>query len=127
MMKPLPSLSYGVYKEQRIMKAILMAVLALIFIATTGRAGEIYGSISEGNKPVPAGVIVQVRVADKIYTTETDKFGSYRILVREKGKGTLTITYDVESATLGISSYEKSTRYDWVLETKDGKLAIRRK
>ena len=63
----------------------------------------------------------------KVYSTETDKFGSYRVIVKEKGKGTITVTIDTTSVSAGMFSYDKATRYDWVLDTKDGELFLRRK
>lgn len=109
------------------MRTSFLVMLALVMSASLCRAGEVFGTISENNKPVGEGIKVEVTASGKLYTVETDKFGSYRFFVKEKGKASLSVTANDQSAKATIFSYEKSTRYDWVLETKDGKLSIRRK
>lgn len=109
------------------MKPTGAVVLSVFLFAATVHAGEIYGTVTDGGKPVPAGVKVEIKVAGKVYAGETDKFGSYRIVVKEKGKGTLTVHHGGQSPSLGLFSYDKSTRYDWILVTKDSTLSIRRK
>jgi len=103
-----------------------VAASMLLFISTTV-AGELFGTISEANKPVAQGVKVEITAGDKTYSTETDKFGSYRLFVKEKGKCTLTISYKNQSPTFTVASFEKSTRYDLVLTEKDGKYTLGRK
>ena len=90
-------------------------------------AGELYGTITDGGKPLASGVKVEVGVSGNVYSTETDKFGSYRVFVKEKGKCTLTLSVRDQSPSVGLFSYDKSTRYDWILETKDAKLSLRRR
>ena len=102
-------------------------LMVLLFTASVMRAGEVYGTITDGNKPVAAGVKVEITVAGKTFTAETDKFGSYRIVVKEKGKGKFTIHIDDQTPSFSLVSYDRSMRYDWILETTDGKLSLRRK
>ena len=109
------------------MKPTGVLVLAFLLFAATVKAGEIYGTVTDGGKPVAAGVKVEIKVAGKVYAGETDKFGSYRVIVKEKGKGVLTVHVNGQSPSLGLFSYDKSTRYDYVLEMKDSTLSIRRK
>lgn len=90
-------------------------------------AGEIFGTISEGTKPVAAGVKLEVTAGGKTYSTETDKFGGYRLFVKEKGKCTLTVSYKDQTPTFSVASFDKSTRYDLVLNQKDGKYTLGRK
>lgn len=109
------------------MKTIALFVVGLLGLASVCRAGEIYGAISEGGKPVAAGVKIEIVAPTKTYTAETDKFGSYRIFVKDKGKCTLKVTYKGQAPSSEVFSFEKSTRYDWVLESQNGKLALKRK
>ena len=109
------------------MKTIALFVVGLLGLGSVCRAGEIYGSISEGGKPVAAGVKVEIVSSAKTYAAETDKFGAYRIFVKEKGKCTLKVTYKSQAPSSDVFSYEKSTRYDWVLDSQNGKLALKRK
>lgn len=109
------------------MKTCALLLVGLLSLSSVCSAGEIYGAISEGGKPVVAGIKVEIVSPSKTYPAETDKFGAYRIFVKEKGKCTLKVTYKDQSPSAEVFSYEKSTRYDWVLETQNGKLALKRK
>ena len=109
------------------MKSTVVVLLALLLCASPLFAGEVFGTITDGNKPVAAGVKVEIAVSGKSYAAETDKFGSYRIVMKEKGKCTLTVHLRDQSPSVDLFSYDRSTRYDWILQTKDGKLSLRRK
>jgi beta-lactam-binding protein with PASTA domain len=90
-------------------------------------AGEIYGTITDAGKPVPEGTKIEVTVAGKSFTGATDKLGTYHVQATEKGKGTLTAYYRDQKPTADIFSFEKATRYDYTVETVDGKLTLKRK
>lgn len=109
------------------MKTAVVVLLALVLFASRTAAGELYGTITDGGKPIASGVKVEIGASGTVYPTETDKFGSYRVFVKEKGKCTLTLYVRDQSPSVGLFSYDKSTRYDWILETKNGKLSLRRK
>jgi hypothetical protein len=109
------------------MKTTASVLLALTLCASRVTAGELYGTITDGGKPVAQGVKIEFTAAGVAYPGETDKFGSYRVYVKGKGKCTLTLHVRDQSPTVGLVSYDNSTRYDWTLETKDGKLSLRRK
>ena len=105
----------------------LFSTILFFCLATAAMAGEIYGTISEAGKPIVAGIKVEVAIVGKTYSGDTDKFGTYHIAVAEKGKGTLTATYKDQKLSADIFIYDKATRYDWTVETVDGKMMIKRK
>jgi hypothetical protein len=110
------------------MRTIIAGSAVVLFLAARGFAGEVFGSITEGGKPLPAGVKVEIASAAKTYAGETDKFGAYRIFVKEKGKASITVyAKDSLGVKAELFSYDKSTRYDWILEMKEGKPTLRRK
>jgi hypothetical protein len=110
------------------MRLLWGALLALVVCGIPVTAGEIFGTITRNGKPVGAGAKVEIAAGEKSYTGETDRFGAYRLFVKEKGKAALTVqTADSLSASAELFSYDRSTRYDWILEMKEGKLTIRRK
>ncbi len=109
------------------MKSTTIVLLALLLPASHALAGEVFGTITESNRPVAAGVKIEIAATGKTYSAETDKFGSYRVIVKEKGKCTLTVHVRDQSPTVDLFSYDKSTRYDWILEKKGEKLSLRRK
>ncbi len=116
--------------------------LAIVLLPLTQLlAGRIFGDIKMGDKPVAEGVKVTISaplkaaeagkpapapvVAD---SSATDKFGAYRLNVKEEGKCILTVHIDKQTPTLEVLSYANATRYDLVLEKdKDGKYALKRK
>lgn len=111
------------------MRTLIAVLISVLLVAGSAIAGEIFGSILKGGKPVSAGMKVAVTSAGKTYSADTDKFGSYRLFVKEKGKCAITLfAKEGDSlATAELVSYEKSTRYDWILETQEGVTSLRRK
>jgi hypothetical protein len=105
----------------------LVCITCIFCMASIATAGEIYGTITDGGKPVPAGVKIEISVEGKKFTGETDKFGTYHVVSADKGKGTLTASYKDQKLEATVFSYDKATRYDWTLETVDGKLSLKRK
>ncbi len=111
--------------SKRTIASLLVVFAAAVSLAV---AGEVYGKIFEGGAPVGEGATVEAKCGEKAYpTVKTDKTGSYHLVLAETGKCTLTVAYKQQSASLEIASYEDAVQYDLVLESKDGKLAVRRK
>ena len=115
------------------MRSIMTIVLSIAFAAVfsaNASAAKVFGDIQIDGKPVPAGVKIRVTrpgtsaVAD---STTTDKFGSYKLLVKEEGKSVLTVVYDKKALELAVFSNKEATRYDLIIEKRDGKLTLRRK
>lgn len=104
-------------------------------------AGRIFGDIKTGDKPVAEGVKITISAPLKaaeagkpaptpvvVDSSAADKFGAYRLNVKEEGKCILTVHIDKQTPTLEVFSYANATRYDLVLEKdKDGKYALKRK
>lgn len=118
---------------------ISFVTLVMCMAASNAAAGRIFGDIKMDGKPLPAGVLVTVALvpagapeakgkpAVPADSTATDKFGSYKLTVKGEGKCVLTLVYDKQTLTLDVFSYKEATRYDLVLEKKEGKLTLRRK
>lgn len=135
---------------------ILALAVFVCAAASNALAGKIFGDVKLDGKPVPAGVPVMIAVAppagdeaeqaDKAGKTDkadkaakakpapvmadsaaTDKFGSFKLNVKGEGKCILTLLYDKQAPTLEVFSYKEATRYDLILEKKDGKYSLRRK
>ena len=106
----------------------LLTCLALILLSTSAAmAGEIFGTILDAGKPVPEGIKIEITIAGKSFTGATDKTGTYHVFAADKGKGTLTAYYKDQKPTADLFSFEKATRYDYTVETVDGKLTLKRK
>jgi len=114
----------------RLMRILVVTACIAATCTTTAFAGKIFGDINLDGKPLPAGVKVRITrpgtsaVAD---STTTDKFGSYKLTVKDEGKSVLTVVYEKSSLDLAVFSNKEATRYDLVVEKKDGKLTLRRK
>jgi hypothetical protein len=109
------------------MRSIPAGALLLMLATGAARAGELFGTLTEAGKAVNAGVRVEITISGKTYAGETDKFGSYRLIVKEKGKATLTVFYKDQKPAFQLVSYDRATRYDLVLEAKDSTYSLRRK
>lgn len=108
------------------MKSIICLVF-FGFLTSAAMAGEIFGTILDAGKTVSAGVKVEVTVAGKSYTGETDSQGVYHVFAAEKGKGTLIVHHNNQKPSADVFSFDKATRYDWTIETVDGKPTLKRK
>ena len=103
------------------------ALLWIFFVLSTPVvAGEIRGAITEGGKSVGAGVSIEVRCGEKTYTAATDKYGSYRLFIPEKGTCALNVSYQGQTPSREIVSFEDSTRYDLTLIKEGGQYILRR-
>ena len=116
-------------RSSRISFAVVAAGLALV-LTSPASAGRIFGDIRLDGKPLPDGVRLKVTNpanAAVLDTTVTDKFGSFKLAVKPEGKFLLTVTYEKQPVEIAVFSNKEATRYDLVLEKKDGKLSLRRK
>jgi hypothetical protein len=112
------------------------AILITVAGVTDASAGRLFGDVKKGDKPVAQGVLITVQAAAKpgekgntapIDSVVTDKVGSYKVMVKGEGKYMLTVHLGKQEAVLEVFSYKEPTRYDLIVEEKDGKLAVRRK
>lgn len=121
--------------------ATMSLALLICLPASNASAGRIFGDIKLDGKPVPAGITLRIALVPPVSapgaeskpvtvvadSTVTDKFGSYKLTVKEEGKCILTLVYEKQAYSLEIFSYKQATRYDMILEKKDGTLALRRR
>jgi len=111
-----------------IARRIALMVVALSFAVPAVEAGELFGKVVEGTSSAGAGASLEVKCGEKSYpAVKTDKSGSYRMVVAENGKCSMTVTYKGQSGSLGFASYNDPVQVDLVVEVKDGKLSVRRK
>ncbi len=110
------------------MRRIASLLIACVAASNLSLAGEIFGKVTDGAKPVAEGTEVSVRCGDKSYpAVKTDKSGSYHLVTAESGKCTVTVKRGDGAADVTIASYDEPVECDLVLESKDGKLSVRRK
>ena len=105
--------------------------------AASAEAGRIFGDIKLDGKPLPEGVLVilqPVKLDAKgapqptpIDTTKTDKVGTYKFTVKEECKCKLTVMHEKQPVMIEVFSNKEPTRYDLLLEKKEGKFTLRRK
>ena len=90
-------------------------------------AGEIRGAIEFGGHSVGPGIGIAVHCGQNVYSTATDKYGSYRLFLSENGTCQLQIQYQNQTSSREIVSFEDSTRYDLTLEKEGDHYVVRRK
>ncbi len=117
-------------------RIVVSLAAAVCLAASNAFAGRIFGDIKLDGKPAPAGIAVKIAVAPTagaattpvvVDSAVTDKFGSYKLAVKQEGKCVLTLVYEKQAVTLEVFSYKSATRYDLILEKKGGKATLRRK
>ena len=109
------------------MKRASMLLLIILTFTPLAFAGKIYGSISEGGKPVGQNVKVEVTCGANNYAAQTDAYGSFKFFVPDKGKCTLKVNYQGQVPSFEINSYDGSVQYDLILEKSGAQYTLRRK
>jgi hypothetical protein len=110
------------------MRARQLIVPLLLLSALPALAGEIYGTITEGGRPVGEGVAVEARCGEKAYPqVKTDKAGGYHVVVAETGKCSLTVHHKGQTPRIEVASYEEGVQVDLELVQAEGKYTVRRK
>ncbi|MBA2252163.1 MAG: hypothetical protein H0W13_05590 [Nitrospirales bacterium] len=102
-------------------------LLLLGLVPELALAGEIRGAVLHGGKSVGQGVDIEVRCGTNLYSTVTDKYGSYRLFLPENGTCRLQIKYQSQTPSREIVSFDDSTRYDLTLEKDGDQYVLRRK
>ena len=104
-------------------------VLFLLVLAftTPAWAGKIAGSITEGGKPVAQGVKVDVTCGANTYSAQTDTYGAFNLFAKDTGKCVLKVTYQGQTPSIDINSFDNSVQYDLVLEKQGTQYALKRK
>ena len=108
-------------------KAICIFLLSLLIFAGEAFAGKIYGSITEGGKPVAQGTKVEVACGADTYTAQTDANGAFNLFAMAKGKCVLKVLYQGQTPTIEISSYDNAVQFDLILEKQGSQYTLKRK
>jgi hypothetical protein len=107
-----------------------LAAVGVLLVAASAPvlAGEVYGKVTIGGASVGDAATIAAQCGERSYpATQTDKSGSYHLIVGQTGKCSLTVTYKGASVSLDMVSHEDAVQYDIGLEMKDGKLTARRR
>jgi uncharacterized GH25 family protein len=97
-------------------KLLLLFLVALpIFTLSIAAAGEIRGILTKEGQPVPDAKI-EITAGNTKYPSTTDKYGSYRVFVPEKGQCTITVVIDGQHPSATVNSFDRSIQYDLMLE-----------
>jgi hypothetical protein len=109
------------------MKRHLVILILILAFSAQAFAGKIYGSITEGGKPVAQGVKVEVACGTAGYSAQTDAYGAFNLFATEKGKCVLKVSYQGQSPSIEINSYDNSVQYDLILEKQGTQYTLKRK
>jgi hypothetical protein len=109
------------------MKIAILVVLIMIVASGIAIAGNVYGTITEAGKGIGQGSKIEITCGADKYNTETDGNGGFKVFVKDQGKCELKLTYQGQTPTFEINSFEGSVQYDLVLEKKGTQYTLRRK
>lgn len=104
------------------MRLSLLLLVLTMFLALP--RGEIYGTVRLGDQFL-SGVTVEVTTRANTVSAQTDRFGAYRLSVRETGNCTLRVRYGGQAPSLEIISFTEPTRYRLVLQEAGGTYSLR--
>jgi len=109
-----------------------MKIKAVLFIlilgfATQAFAGKIYGSITEGGKPVSQGTKLEVACGSNNYSAQTDANAAFNLFAAHTGNCLLQVLHHGQMLSIEISSYDGSVQYDLVLEKQGTQYTLKRK
>ena len=105
-------------------RAVAIIIFGLIS-AVSLSAGQLYGSLREDGRSLPANVVFEIRCRGQSYRGQTDGNGAFAINA-EKGRCTLVVYYKGQSQTADIFSYDNPVRYDFDLVLVNGQYTLRR-
>jgi hypothetical protein len=110
------------------MQANLTALAAIILLPCAAQAGEVFGTVKTERGPVGEGAQVAAKCGDQVYgPATTDKRGSYRLVIEQTGKCTLSVTHGSKTATLDVVSFDSAAQTDVALKVDAaGKLTASR-
>src|SRR5262245_66390039 len=105
------------------MRLLVLAILGTILLAEWLTAGQIFGSVTSGGRPVPrAAIVIDCRGEGAGGATAGD--GSYRIPVSQQGRCILRLK-DYAGAEAVVFSYPNPAQYDFELvRQNDGRFAL---
>jgi hypothetical protein len=109
------------------MKITIMVVLAVLMGSGIALAGNVYGTITEAGKGIAQGSKIEIACGADKYNTDTDANGGFKVFVKDQGKCELKLTYQGQTPTFEINSFEGSVQYDLLLEKKGTQYTLRRK
>jgi hypothetical protein len=109
------------------MKLRAILFLFVLGFAAQAFAGKIYGSITEGGKPVAQGLKVDVACGTNNYSAQTDSYGAFNLFATDKGKCVLKVSYQGQTPSIEINSYDGSVQYDLILEKQGAQYSLKRK
>ncbi|MGA1869842.1 MAG: hypothetical protein ACMUJM_15010 [bacterium] len=106
------------------MRKITALFLLVVLWPSIIFAGVVGGSIKKDGRPLGEGVEIRIipegSNSNKPYSTQTDKFGSYRCNLKEIGKCKfILVNYENQSPAIEIYSYEGPIEYNLILEKNE--------
>jgi hypothetical protein len=109
------------------MKTISLAIVLTIVITTSAMAGNVYGTITDAGKALGKGVKLEITCGTNKYEGETDEKGGFKLFVKDEGKCVLKLSYQNQTPTVEVNSFEGSVQYDLILDKQGTQYTLKRK
>jgi hypothetical protein len=72
-------------------------------------------------------VRVDVTCGSNNYNSQTDAYGAFSLFAKDTGKCLLKVSYQGQTPSLEINSYDGSVQYDLILEKQGNQYTLKRK
>ncbi len=107
---------------------ILMCLLVGFWLPVRTYGGDIYGTLWKDGKNIGAGVRTQIICGNRVYQSQTNKQGSYRMFVPVRGRCSFTVEFQAQRASVVVASYDDPIRYDFeLISLANGRYVLRRR
>jgi hypothetical protein len=116
------------FREDKMKKiALMIVVLGLSLLPFSVHAAQIFGSLKEDGRSIPAKVVYEVLCGAQKYVGETDGYGAY-VFNAGRGKCTFKVYYKGQAPSFDVYSYDDPVRYDFdLILQSNGQYMLRRR
>lgn len=112
---------------KKIVMTVALGLLLSLSVSAAQIAPQIYGTLKENQKAVPANLDIEVNCNGQVYKAKTDSYGAYSLNVG-KGKCEFKLYYKGKTPTAVLYSSNNPLRYDFeIIALKGGLYQLRRK
>ena len=108
------------------MRRFIVVCIGIILLPCVLHAGQIYGSVTSGGKPV-ANAAIEITCDKAVTTGATATDGAYRIDVPQQGQCTLKLPGYAGGPSAVVFSYANPSQYDFELVSVNGTYQLRRR
>ena len=116
------------HRTTQVRAVALFAALFFAFAPAVAAAGQVYGQITERNRPVSnAGPITLKCGNAQSPPATTDRFGAYKVYLRNTGRCEIVFNFEGRQLTHPVQSYGDPVRFNFEIIRSGSNLTLQRR